>query len=344
MIMLAHLTIYRTLDHLIRHRKGEVKLGQRLHFLSETDWESIWGKAKKGARFGLLGIPESVGVMANHGRTGAELAWEQFIEVFANQQSNRFLDGSEILCLGHITTTDLQQRAMDLSTGDSQYFTKLRSLCQELDGRVMEVVSTIIKAGLIPIVIGGGHNNCFPLLKAASQTLGFPQGIACLNCDAHADFRPLEGRHSGNGFSYAFYQGFLQRYYVLGLHQQSNSEAMLKNMDLEPQVGYALLEDMDNMHQTLEKALSFIERSPLPTGLELDLDVVSMIPASAFSVAGISVQDARLYLKTAAANLSPAYLHLSEAAILDQYHDPLITGKILCTLVGDFIKSYPHKE
>ena len=45
----------------------------------------------------------------------------------------------------------------------------------------------------IPMVIGGGHNNSFPLLKAVSQTLGYPQGIACLNCDAHADFQAVGG-------------------------------------------------------------------------------------------------------------------------------------------------------
>lgn len=339
--MLPYLSIYRTLEHLIKHRKGEVKIGERMHYLNETDWEAIWGKAKKGVRFVLLGIPESVGVMANQGKPGAEHAWEQFLFYFANQQSNRFMEGPEVLCLGHIVAKDLQLRAQELSTGDNQYLTKLRSYCQELDGRVEPVVEVLVKAGLVPIVIGGGHNNTFPLLKAVSQALGFPQGIACLNCDAHADFRPLEGRHSGNGFSYAFYQGFLQRYYVLGLHEQANSEAMLKNMDLEPQVNYSRRENLHNMSQALEKALAFIERSPLPTGLELDMDAVALMPSSALTVEGISMEEARNYIRQATSSLKPAYLHLPEAAVINPAGDGEIIGKSLACLVSDFIRAYP---
>jgi formiminoglutamase len=31
----------------------------------------------------------------------------------------------------------------------------------------------------------------------------------------HSDFRILEGRHSGNGFSYAYEEGFLKKYFFL---------------------------------------------------------------------------------------------------------------------------------
>jgi formiminoglutamase len=36
-----------------------------------------------------------------------------------------------------------------------------------------------------------------------------------INFDAHSDFRILEGRHSGNGFSYAYEEGFLKKYFIL---------------------------------------------------------------------------------------------------------------------------------
>jgi arginase family enzyme len=39
--------------------------------------------------------------------------------------------------------------------------------------------------------------------------------INAINFDAHSDFRILEGRHSGNGFSYAYEEGFLKKYFVL---------------------------------------------------------------------------------------------------------------------------------
>jgi arginase family enzyme len=38
--------------------------------------------------------------------------------------------------------------------------------------------------------------------------------VNAINFDAHSDFRILEGRHSGNGFSYAYEEGF-QKYFIL---------------------------------------------------------------------------------------------------------------------------------
>ena len=41
-----------------------------------------------------------------------------------------------------------------------------------------------------------------------------------------------------------------------------------------------------SMNKAVDEALNFIERSPLPCGLELDMDAISMMPASAMSVDG----------------------------------------------------------
>jgi formiminoglutamase len=69
----------------------------------------------------------------------------------------------------------------------------------------------------IPVVIGGGHNNAYPLLKGAAKGLQqaqqtpLPQ-INCINLDAHTPVTgPEEGRHSGNAFRYAESDGFLQK-------------------------------------------------------------------------------------------------------------------------------------
>jgi formiminoglutamase len=39
--------------------------------------------------------------------------------------------------------------------------------------------------------------------------------VNAINFDAHSDFRILEGRHSGNGFSYAYEEAFLKKYFIL---------------------------------------------------------------------------------------------------------------------------------
>jgi len=65
-------------------------------------------------------------------------------------------------------------------------------------------------------------NNAYPILKGTAGALGASKGINCVNCDPHADFRDLEGRHSGNGFSYAYADRFLSRYFIFGLHENYN--------------------------------------------------------------------------------------------------------------------------
>jgi formiminoglutamase len=50
--------------------------------------------------------------------------------------------------------------------------------------------------------------------------------INAINFDAHSDFRILEGRHSGNGFSYAYEEGFLKNI-VFGLHENYTSKSVL---------------------------------------------------------------------------------------------------------------------
>jgi formiminoglutamase len=48
--------------------------------------------------------------------------------------------------------------------------------------------------------------------------------VNAINFDAHSDFRILEGRHSGNGFSYAYEEGFLKNILFFGLHENYTSK------------------------------------------------------------------------------------------------------------------------
>ena len=337
--MPEYFKVLRSLDQWVNHRKGEVKLGERFQLLKDGQFSSLPKHKRSGARFALLGIPESIGIQANHGVSGAENSWEQCLRQLLNHQSNRYLDGISVLCLGQVETKDLQQRASELNQNDRQYFTKLRSLCQELDQRVAPVIEQTSAAGLIPIVIGGGHNNSYPILKGLTKGLSSFQGINCINLDAHADFRPLEGRHSGNGFSYAFYQGYLQRYFVIGLNAHANSESMLKNMDLEEGVDYEIYQP--GVDPQISNALKFVSQVKGPTGIEIDLDVISFMPASAFNTSGFGLDQIRRFIRDISKELKPAYLHLAEGQVTDNHRDDLIIGKTLSTLVLDFIKHYP---
>jgi len=323
----------------IRIREGEHKLGEKILFMRpDESLKDLPAYAGRGARFVLLGIPESIGPMANYGKCCTDHAWNAFLEFFLNMHSNRFLRGDHILCLGHVDTRLLNEAASGLFPIDPQYITKLRSLCSELDERVFPVIEAILTEELVPIVIGGGNNNSYPILKGVSRGLKAPQGIQAVNCDPHADFRPLEGRHSGNGFSYAYKDGYLKRYFVLGLHENYNSEAVLAELERNRDIGYSSFDRLEGLSDHLEKALEFLRGSSLPVGIEVDMDSMIDMPSSAMTPSGFSVEEVRRFIRTVSSKCETAYLHLSEGAPVPGTMDMIKVGKTLAYLVLDFIK------
>lgn len=324
-------------------RNGEVKLGERVHVLSDGNLSELAKMKSVGAQFCLFGIPECIGVLGNLGNRGTENAWSSFLPTFLNIQSNRFLSGNEFVVLGEIDVFDLQEEALSLSVNDSSFLSVIRQLCAKVDDLVTPIIREIAEAGMTPIVIGGGHNNAYPILKGMSEGLKIGKGINAINLDAHADFRSTEGRHSGNGFSYAKRDGFLNKYMAFGLHQSYNSEALLKRMDDSEDLGYVFFEDIINLNDSLKEAITNWAGAQLPCGIEVDMDAIKMMPSSAISPSGFSLEDAREFVKSCALALHLAYLHLPEAAPKSDIESRIV-GKALSYLVADFAKMVMNKK
>ncbi len=319
---------HENINSLINQRDGETKWGENFHYFNpEIPLSDTPGN------FVLFGIPEDLGVIGNYGVPGARNAWSNLLATLVNVQENRFLSGSEVLLLGHIICDDLLSEY-----GASPSIEKARELVEAVDQRVCEVVQKIVEANKIPIAIGGGHNNSYPLLKGTSQAL--QKAISAINLDPHADFRPLEGRHSGNGFSYAKHEGFLKDYYMLGLHQNYNSEAMLESL-----FGYAdfQLAFHDHWMQgkgNLESSI-FTMLDNLPEHaywVELDLDAIEYMPTSAITPSGVSLNDARLYIRSVSKYKNAKYLHLPEGKPGDELSSKML-AKATTYLITDFIKA-----
>ena len=328
----------------IRLRQGEQKIGERVSLLEPGEGlENLSGRAKKGIRFALLGIPESVGPMANYGKCCTDHAWPAFLEAFLNMQSNRFCRGNEILCLGELNTKEINEAASLLVPGVGEYIANLKSLCSGLDDMVYPVIEEILRAGINPVVIGGGHNNAYGILKGASRAFDAPHGIQCVNCDPHADLRPLEGRHSGNAFSYARTEGYLKRYFVFGLHENCNSQHVMEQMDAGPDVGYCSFDSLTPLERHLHRAYEFLEASRLPHGLplgiEVDMDSITDMPSSAMTPSGFSVEEVRRFVRSINSRFGAVYLHLAEGAPVINTNDMIKVGKTLAYLVLDFVKT-----
>ncbi|WP_159800415.1 formimidoylglutamase [Flavobacterium sp. MK4S-17] len=324
-----------------QHRSGEVKFGERIHTIQSSG--SIAENLKNSdAQFVVLGIPEDIGVRANFGRAGASSAWESAIKAIVNLQHNKFCKGSNMLILGQIDTSKEMEEASTLNAAVKEDRKKLSELVKVIDKEVSHSICQIINAGKIPVVIGGGHNNAYGNIKGTALAKGRP--VNAINFDAHSDFRILEGRHSGNGFSYAFEEGFLKKYFIFGLHENYTSKAVMENIKkLSDRVKYNTYEQIavrkeKSLSDELGHALGFIEDEPF--GIEIDLDALPNIASSAITPTGFSIEKVRQFINYFGKSRQASYLHICEGApSLDNEKNNHLTGKLIAYLITDFMKA-----
>jgi formiminoglutamase len=325
---------------LVRKRPGEEKIGEKVSFPG-NNWEQAL--LNSSAKFVVVGIPEDIGVRANYGRGGTHTAFRPALDSFLSQQSNDFLKGGDIMILGEVEVEDLMHASSHLNQKSREEIRKLRELTAQVDERVLYAISKIISAKKIPLIIGGGHNNCYGALKAASSTLG--KKVSVINCDAHLDFRAMDGRHSGNGFSYAFENNYLEKYAVLGMHEQYNNQEALKQFKDHPDRLFFnsyekifVREEID-FKNALGQCMGFVKENFC--GVEIDLDSITNVPSSAKTSSGISPVQARQYVYRCAAKLNAVYLHVAEGApVLSHIKADNKTGKLIAYLLSDFIKGF----
>lgn len=323
------------LQLLVNHRPGEVKLGEKVELVLPTaTWEDCL--MQSNTTFVLLGIPEDIGVRANGGLGGAHTSYTSALQSLTNIQSTSKFTGEELLILGHLDFSDWMQQSQEMNVE------QLRNLVTQIDDEVYPIIQKIIAAGKVPIVIGGGHNNAYGLLKGAS--MAYEQALNCINLDAHSDYRIVEGRHSGNGFRYAKSENYLGNYAIIGLHENYNSAAIINDMLQDESIQFSYFEDIFiqqnvDFKEAVLQAINFTDEQP--TGIELDMDCIQNVLSSAATPVGISALQARQFVAMAADKSNPAYLHICEGATqLANGKTDTSTGKLIAYLISDFIKNY----
>jgi len=271
-------------SHLYTPRAGEQRIGDTLAPLGE-------------APFVLFGIAEDLGVRANGGRPGAANSPEAVLRALLNVPCNDWVRGSDFAWGG----------ILDLQGASS---------VDAIDAAVHAAVLPWIRSGAVPLVVGGGHNNAFPLLWAASEAHDNP--IHALNLDPHPDVRDLEGRHSGNGFSYAKEHGYLERYAVLGLSEYAVNASSLERLKSTKGWAFETFESWAVRGETswdsaLDRMLSHVQVGPF--GLEIDVDGITGAPSSAQTASGWSWLQARELAYRAGQTGHVTYVHLTELAL-----------------------------
>lgn len=315
-------------------RMAELKWGDVIKTINTNNWATEL--ISSDVDYIVVGIAEDIGIRANFGRPGAKDTFVNTLSSILNIQHNRFVNAERILVLGQIIFEEEYQNINEKSIEE------LRNLCSRVDEIVYDIARKVFDANKKLIVIGGGHNNSYPLLKALSNH--HQTSVNCLNVDAHSDFRNLEGRHSGNGFSYAKSENYLNRYGILGLHENYNSETVLSKIDTNTDVQYLTFEDIIvRKRMTIEESVNvfvnfLIEK---PCALEIDLDVIQYMPSSAMSSTGFSTNEIRSIIHQASSLLNPSYIHLTEGSmnLCDSDNDKYMLAKSISYFITDYIKA-----
>lgn len=157
----------------------------------------------RGCTVGLLGVPDDTGVALNHGRVGAKGGPRAFREALAkygvahDQRENRDLSAVRVFDAGDLVVSDELERTHD---------------------DLSAAVSAMLALGMLPVVIGGGHDLTWPGVRALSAAVNQP--FAGVYLDAHLDVRRERG--SGMPFRKVLEETMCEGLTVVGLDPFAN--------------------------------------------------------------------------------------------------------------------------
>jgi formiminoglutamase len=132
------------------------------------------GEALQPGDVVLLGLCNEVGVLANGGRAGAAEGPSAFRQAFGRLPA-RVLQGRRLLDVGDVPAAAPYEAFLEGAEA---------------------VVAEAVRAGAMPIVVGGGHDCSYGVYRGVAAT----GKAAVLAVDAHLDVRPEHGPSSGNPF------------------------------------------------------------------------------------------------------------------------------------------------
>ena len=326
----------------VRVRSGETKLGELIKVPEDVPLLSFLKETS--ARFVVLGVAEDIGVLANGGRAGTAGAWDSFLYSFLNMQANDFTKADTIALIGHFSFDVLKEKIEKRAGSSNSRMEEYRKAVPIIDDAVSELIQLIVTSHKIPIVVGGGHNNAYPIIRGTALGLagsGDSKGINCVNLDAHIDYRLAEGRHSGNGFRYAKEEGYLMKYFVLGIHENYMPNGILTEVNENEDIDFITYEDLFiRQRKTWAEALDDVEKfmsNNTYTGIEVDLDSIENLPASAATPCGVSPRETLQYIERTSIQPKVAYLHICEGI---PSNDHGLVGKLVGYIVSHFIKAY----
>jgi formiminoglutamase len=165
----------------------------------------------------LVGFPSDEGVKRNGGRAGAAEAPDEIRKQLYGMTPSAEYYEPFVELLEHCTDVGDVSVSGDL---------------EQDQRRLGQVVAGYLEEGVVPIILGGGHETSFGHFLGYAEA-GYETSI--FNMDAHADVRPLkDGQgHSGSPFRQALEHesGAAETYVLGGLQPHAVAQAHLQFID-----------------------------------------------------------------------------------------------------------------
>jgi formiminoglutamase len=224
--------------------------------------------AQSPAGLSLLGFACDEGVRRNHGRTGAADGPEAIRKALANLAWHRHgpaYDAGDVVCAdGNL---------------------------EAAQARLADAVKTLLDAGHLPVVLGGGHEIAYGSWSGLATHMGqqaqAPR-IGIINFDAHFDLRdPAFVHSSGTPFAQIAEQcaqrGWPFRYACLGVSKVSNTRALFNKA---AELGVLVREDDEMTAANLEQLCADLQAFAADCDalyLTIDIDVLPACEAPGVS-------------------------------------------------------------
>lgn len=331
---------FQKIDSYIKHRDGEVKLGEKVDYIHEN--ETVEGQLEiSDAAYVVLGIPENLGIKAGSGRSNAAHTWEATLKALLNVQHNKYNKGKKLLILGHLDFSEEENLAAGIDIETDEGVKQLKVIVDSIDKEVTFWIQKIVGFGKIPIIVGGGQNNAYGVIKGCALALN--KALNVINFDAHSDLLKMNGRHSGNAFSYALKEGFLKKYFIFGMQENHIPKYVLANIKKnKSNIRYTTYEELFIRYEKgiefeLNQAFEFLKTSAY--GIEVDCDAITSFPTDAISMNGFTVREIRKSVAQLCKSSNITYLHISEATPDPNNSNELQeVGTFIACLITDFIR------
>lgn len=285
------------------------------------------------ADIGIIGVPYDGGVMLGGGRPGARLAPEAVRKALKkygtafNIEHNIDISDLDIRDFGDVAVTE------DID---------------ETHQRITHSVFGLLKKGIFPIVIGGGHDISIGTCRALSN---FHSGsIGCINFDAHFDVREIRDSKitSGTPFRRLMDLGLLNGKYFaeVGAHDNLNSKIYYEYL-LSKKVSIITLSNVnrDGIGGIMESALRIVGADKRAVFVSIDIDSVAQCFAPGSSAPdAVGFTAAQIREAAYLAGLSDAVKLLDIVEINPEYDVDSRTARLGASVIISFINGYKRRR